>query len=869
MRQGQLVIPAPMTPVTVEKRTLPPSLKQGMACDQAIIFEDPDLVRMAVDLHDTPAGCIRDRVVIAANTDHPFMADPALKLENRTERDQRQGLQCWHFLSKGFVHDPPRRCMQARIGDRAEPAIELGIQINQVAEHAAKEEVLPDVAERALNLALGLRPIGTAGLGQIAVMFRKFPERPIIDDAAILILADNCGFHAVVKDLARHAADRLERCPVASQYARHRLAQNEPTPDQPGEAQHHGEQPHHLHTIRRISKTHPELRKVDLSLLTRRSLEPHSIGLAAPGRTHRTHRVAHRAVAAGIAPLAKLPGQSLGAQPGIGLQSRAQVINMWVQQALARLPRAICRHLNPACNVFADRLAVDAHLPGYHGDLHALAMQIQDHHQFSKLLHRSIASQQEDYAGSFEFDPVRGAPRTGSNKRSGEFSNVTSGAFYSASDIRAGKIKIEREVIDIPAFIASITALHCDDEKKNGNDFSIHIEDDIGIMVGDRENIQQCIVNLLNNAFKFTENGQVSLSIERSEQKALPMVSFTVRDTGIGIDEQDIEALFIAFEQGDSGFTRKYGGTGLGLAITRNLARLMGGDCQVESVKGQGSTFRLILPAGSQAEVAGQSSSDEKVALAKLPHPGTSPYTPQHLHVLVIDDDKDALELIRRWLTQMGMTSMVTDSPDMGLALARQHKPDMILLDALLPNRSGYDLLTELRADEQIKDIPTVLITVDDDRRRAISVGASDYIRKPLSKDQLRSVVELYCGTVDGEILVIDDDDAAADLIKRSVEEAGFRTRRAANGQQGLAMADDQRPSAIVLDLAMPGLDGFGVLDQLKRHDTLHDVPLIVLSSKEITLDQHRQLAAAGQRFFTKAASTPRQIAQCLKEMVA
>ena len=437
------------------------------------------------------------------------------------------------------------------------------------------------------------------------------------------------------------------------------------------------------------------------------------------------------------------------------------------------------------------------------------------------------------------------------------------------SKIRAGKIKIEREVIDIPAFIASITALHCDDEKKNGNDFSIHIEDDIGIMVGDRENIQQCIVNLLNNAFKFTENGQVSLSIERSEQKALPMVSFTVRDTGIGIDEQDIEALFIAFEQGDSGFTRKYGGTGLGLAITRNLARLMGGDCQVESVKGQGSTFRLILPAGSQAEVADQSSSDEKVALAKLPHPGTSPYTPQHLHVLVIDDDKDALELIRRWLTQMGMTSMVTDSPDMGLALARQHKPDMILLDALLPNRSGYDLLTELRADEQIKDIPTVLITVDDDRRRAISVGASDYIRKPLSKDQLRSVVELYCGTVDGEILVIDDDDAAADLIKRSVEEAGFRTRRAANGQQGLAMADDQRPSAIVLDLAMPGLDGFGVLDQLKRHDTLHDVPLIVLSSKEITLDQHRQLAAAGQRFFTKAASTPRQIAQCLKEMVA
>jgi len=426
------------------------------------------------------------------------------------------------------------------------------------------------------------------------------------------------------------------------------------------------------------------------------------------------------------------------------------------------------------------------------------------------------------------------------------------------SRIEAGKTVLERAVIDINELMRSTIDAYCNEGQLNGNRFAVDVEQDIGLVIGDAENIRQCLGNLLGNAFKFTENGVVTLRVRRSRTDAVPTIVFSVEDNGIGIDPDEANALFVAFEQGDSSLTRRYGGTGLGLAITRKLARAMGGDCIVESAKGEGSTFSLVLPVGSPVEATEKPHSQAVVI-----------DTAVQARVVVIDDDHDALDLMGRWLGQMGISSAAAETGLTGIELVRRHHPDVILLDALLPDRSGYDVLADLRADPELRDIPVVLITVDDDRRRGLDAGASDYIRKPLSKEQLRSVIELYCGKAEGEILVIEDDDDAAELIRRSVEEVGFMTRRAQNGLDGVEMADSHRPSAIVLDLAMPGLDGFGVIDRLTRHETLHNVPLIILSGQQITLEQHRTLAAGGRRFFTKAASTPRQIAQCLKEMVA
>ena len=427
--------------------------------------------------------------------------------------------------------------------------------------------------------------------------------------------------------------------------------------------------------------------------------------------------------------------------------------------------------------------------------------------------------------------------------------------------IEAGKTKFERCVIDVRELVEAAVAA-CPTDQRNGNSFALDVSETISIMVGDAGKVRQCLLNLLSNAFKFTKNGEVSLTIVPATCGAGSGVSFIVRDTGIGINPADLTHLFDAFSQIEDGHSRRFGGSGLGLAITRRLARMMGGDCTVHSVEGEGSTFCLTLPLSlnGKAEV-------DDARVRSSTHP--LPVRKSDRSVLVIDDDDAAIDLMRRWAERMGYDVFAAHDGETGLEMARNHRPDLILLDALLPGISGYDVLVELRADETLSRTPVILITVDDDRPRGLAAGASEYLRKPIRETQLRSVMELYSGKVTGDILVIEDDDDSAELIKRSVEQIGFSTRRAIDGLEGVEMASAAPPAAIVLDLAMPGLDGFGVIERLSADDKLMHIPLIIVSGCDVSLSQHQALAAAGYRFFAKGFSTPREIAESLREMVA
>jgi len=427
--------------------------------------------------------------------------------------------------------------------------------------------------------------------------------------------------------------------------------------------------------------------------------------------------------------------------------------------------------------------------------------------------------------------------------------------------IEAGKTKLERCVIDIRE-LAMAAAESCPLDQRNGNSFELIVAEPITIMVGDAGKVRQCLLNLLSNAFKFSSNGKVSLSVAPAPCGAGAGVSFSVKDTGIGINPAYLPHLFDAFSQIEDGPARRFGGSGLGLAITRRLARMMGGDCTVESVEGQGSTFCLTLP----LSLSGKADGDEaRLTLPRHPLPARK----AERSVLIVDDDDAAIDLMRRWVERMGYDVFAAHDGETGLAMAREHRPDLILLDALLPGISGYDVLVELRADQSLNRTPVILVTVDDDRPRGVRAGASEYLRKPIREAQLRSVIDLYSGKARGDILVIEDDDDAAELIKRSVEQAGFSTRRANDGLQGFEMASAAPPAAIVLDLAMPGLDGFGVIQRLLADEKLMNIPLIVVSGCDVSLSQHQQLAAAGYRFFAKGSSTPREIAQSLRELVA
>ncbi|WP_166037880.1 response regulator [Sphingosinicella sp. YJ22] len=426
--------------------------------------------------------------------------------------------------------------------------------------------------------------------------------------------------------------------------------------------------------------------------------------------------------------------------------------------------------------------------------------------------------------------------------------------------IEAGKTMIERNVIDIRE-LAMEAAASCPADQRNGNSFDVDVSDALGIMVGDAGKVRQCLLNLLSNAFKFTTNGHVSLVIAPTRSGGAAGVRFDVRDTGPGIAAADLPHLFDAFSQLEDGDARRFGGPGLGLAITRRLARMMGGDCTVESVEGQGSTFCLTLP------LSLKKAQGEATILFRSDHP--LPVRSSERSALIVDDDEAAIDLMRRWLARLGYDVFAATDGETGLAMAREHRPDLILLDALLPGISGYDVLAELRADVALSRTPVVLVTVDDDRARGLSAGASDYLRKPIREEQLRAVAKLYESKAQGDVLVIDDDDDAAELIKRSVEQIGFSTRRACDGLEGVEMASTTPPAAIVLDLAMPGLDGFGVIERLSADEKLMHIPLIIVSGCDVSLHQHRALAAAGYRFFAKGSSTPREIAQSLRELVA
>jgi signal transduction histidine kinase/DNA-binding response OmpR family regulator len=435
------------------------------------------------------------------------------------------------------------------------------------------------------------------------------------------------------------------------------------------------------------------------------------------------------------------------------------------------------------------------------------------------------------------------------------------------SKIEAGKSTVERSVIDVNALVRSAVEGFESDKGRNGNRFEMTVARDVGIMVGDQSKIKQCLTNLLGNAFKFTTDGDVSLNVDLVERGDRAEVVFRIVDTGIGIGPEQHERLFEPFYQGDASATRKFGGTGLGLAITRRLARLMGGDVTIETTGEIGSTFLLTLPLNSAAresEVNAFASEDTAVATDTVVAASGNDRT-----ALIIDDSESALDLMRRWLTRLDYDVLTATDGASGLALARSAKPDLIILDVLLPDRSGYDILTEFRADETLSETPIILVTVDDDRARGLEAGATDYIRKPVVEKQLREMLEVYRDKASGEILVIEDDDDAAELVRRCVQQVGFSCRRAKDGIEGLTMARDRTPIAIVLDLTMPNLDGFQVIEALTSEESLRDIPVIVLSACEISFDDHRRIIESGYLFCAKGTSSPREIAQHLKEMVS
>jgi CheY-like chemotaxis protein/signal transduction histidine kinase len=417
------------------------------------------------------------------------------------------------------------------------------------------------------------------------------------------------------------------------------------------------------------------------------------------------------------------------------------------------------------------------------------------------------------------------------------------------TQIDAGALNVERQVIDVRNLVDSLAeGEHASLEGR----LNVEIDDDVRILIGDAAKLSQCLQTLLVTAAESAERG-VSLSITQAESASGAHMSFGIGPTAASTDNDDR-----ASPQARRSNTA--GEAALGIAIARRLAALMGGECIVDDASAP--SFRLIVPL---SPLSSEAAPDSRPGAVKKAGSGSEP----RKSALIVDDDEAALDLMRRWLTDIGYDVLVAHDGETGLRLARDKRPDLILLDGILPGRSGYEILVELRSDPDVGRTPIIFVTVDDDRRRGIGCGASEYLRKPLTQAGLRAVLDIYGGSCAGEVLIIDDDDDAAELIRRGVEEAGFSTRRAHDGLEGLDMARAKPPSAIILDIGMPQLDGFGVIERLARADALNRIPIVVVSGHEMGLVDHRRLAATAHRVFTKGITTPREIAQSVREVVA
>jgi PAS domain S-box-containing protein len=417
------------------------------------------------------------------------------------------------------------------------------------------------------------------------------------------------------------------------------------------------------------------------------------------------------------------------------------------------------------------------------------------------------------------------------------------------SKIESGKMELALETFDVPAMIRDMATTIEPLAQKNADRLELRCPPDIGTMHADLTKVRQSLFNLLSNACKFTESGTVRLEVARTKRNG-DWFTFRVSDTGIGMTPEHQGKLFLPFSQVDPSATRRFGGTGLGLAITRHFCEAMGGEITVESKPGIGSTFTIRLPA-----VVGEAKVDPP------PVPRSEPPRPRDGVVLIIDDNATAREALQKILKHKAFRVETAATGDEGLRLARQLHPLVIMLDAIMPGMDGPAVLTALKAEPELADIPVVLFTgMEDCRKEAFHLGASDYVVKPVDPDHLATILRRYCGSADRRALVVDDDADLRQRLRGLLEKEGWEVDVAADGREALARLANQRPGMILLDLIMPGMDGFEFLAELQQRHEVHSVPIVVLTAKDLTTADRQRLSGPVEKILQKGSLSHDQL---------
>lgn len=437
------------------------------------------------------------------------------------------------------------------------------------------------------------------------------------------------------------------------------------------------------------------------------------------------------------------------------------------------------------------------------------------------------------------------------------------------SKIESGKMELHLEKFELAEVLDELAQGLGPVIGNNHNTLHTSFPGDLGQVDADLVKVRQVVTNLLSNAAKFTENGSITLRAERHQRFGIDWIKIEVSDTGIGMSPEQIENLFLEFRQGDSSTTRKYGGTGLGLAISRRYCEMMGGEIRVQSRLHEGSQFVVELP----AHIIGPKVDPKEVRLS------TAPLSQQQRRkkisrVLVIDDDPFARDLLERFLSREGFAADVAPDGETGLKLARETHPDVIILDVKMPDMDGWTVLSTIKAEAVTRDIPVIMLTMNENRELSLALGASDFLPKPIERKRLVDILLRHVrNKSDGpnpnpHVLIVEDDIMNQELLRRALDREGLSVAAAENGLIALQQIAVRMPELIFLDLMMPVMDGFEFLKELKKNEKWAKIPIVTLTAIDLTPSQIEKLKGQVEVVLDKKTLGPIELLQTVRKLV-
>jgi PAS domain S-box-containing protein len=424
------------------------------------------------------------------------------------------------------------------------------------------------------------------------------------------------------------------------------------------------------------------------------------------------------------------------------------------------------------------------------------------------------------------------------------------------SRIESGRVKLDLKPVTVESLIDSVvTTLHGRIEEKK---LMLHValpEGDLPRVYADRDRVIQILTNLVSNAYQYTPPGG---TVTVRAHEAGEFIQIDVVDTGIGITPENQPKVFERFYRVDDPNVNEFPGTGLGLAIVKSLVEMHEGRIWLESEEGVGTTFSFTLRAVEETPAPldlGPIETDGRVDEATEPVP-VPELSIEGRHVLVVEDDRDIAELIGRHLTASGYQVSIAGRAKDALEMARAHTPNLITLDIYLPDADGFELLQQLKNDPLTADVPVVIVSVMGDSQEGLRMGAVDYLTKPIEPSRLvASVNRVLHGP--GKVLVVDDDRDTRDMLQAALEQRGFNVVLTSSGKRALTLARQEHPNLILLDLKLPGMDGYEVLQRLKGMPETADIPVVVITGSltDDELKQQKLLSLGAARFMTKPFS--------------